>query len=167
MLVLGWLVGRGSTTLDDWFGPYRNGPARVLLFFTDPRVLAPVLLVTVALTLYRRRWRLAAAAIVAPPVAILAVELTKRGFDRRRGDSLAYPSGHTTVMVVVVGLAVLATGAAVWGVATAVIVGVLGMLGQAVTHHYFTDTIGGVLLGTAIIALAALVDGASREDGRI
>jgi hypothetical protein len=29
------------------------------------------------------------------------------------------------------------------------------MLGQAVTYHYFTDTVGAVLLGTAIVSIGA------------
>ena len=31
----------------------------------------------------------------------------------------------------------------------------LGMLGQAFTYHYFTDTVGALLLGTALVCLAA------------
>jgi membrane-associated phospholipid phosphatase len=33
------------------------------------------------------------------------------------------------------------------------------MIGQGVTYHYFTDTVGGVLLGTAIACVAALTLG--------
>jgi hypothetical protein len=31
----------------------------------------------------------------------------------------------------------------------------LAMLGQAVTYHYFTDTVGAVLLGAAIVSVGA------------
>ena len=31
------------------------------------------------------------------------------------------------------------------------------MLGQAVTYHYFTDTVGALLLGTSLVCLAAAV----------
>jgi hypothetical protein len=31
----------------------------------------------------------------------------------------------------------------------------LGMIGQGVTYHYFTDTVGALLLGTAIVCTAA------------
>ena len=39
---------------------------------------------------------------------------------------------------------------------------VLGMLGQGVTYHYFTDTVGGVLLGTAIVCVARSMDARHR-----
>ena len=55
------------------------------------------------------------------------------------------------------GMIVLVAGAAAWAVLVAIVVSVLAMLGQAVTYHYFTDTVGGVLLGTAVVCVAALV----------
>ena len=39
---------------------------------------------------------------------------------------------------------------------SAVTVSLLGMLGQGVTYHYFTDTVGALLLGTAVVCVAAL-----------
>jgi membrane-associated phospholipid phosphatase len=104
--------------------------------FTDPRVLALVLAAAVAVALYRRQWCLAVVMVVSPPVAVVLVELLKRLFDRQKGGALAYPSGHTTAAVAAV---------------------VIGMLGQAVTYHYFTDTVGGLLLGTAIVCVAAQI----------
>ncbi|HNF05592.1 MAG TPA: phosphatase PAP2 family protein, partial [Mycobacterium sp.] len=89
-----------------------------------------------------------------------AVELArwaKRFFGRSKGDALAYPSGHTTLMVVVLGMVILVVGARVWLVLAAAGWAVLGVLGQAVTYHYFTDTVGGVLLGTALVCIAAEV----------
>ncbi|MGX9789459.1 phosphoesterase PA-phosphatase [Mycobacterium sp. MMS18-G62] len=155
MLLLGWAVGKRSTAVDDWFQRYRHSPAHWLLFFTDPWVLTVMLAACVGVALYRRRWRLAALAVVAPLVAVAAVELLKRLFGRENGGALAYPSGHTTVTVVVLGIAVLVAGAALWAVLVAVVFCLLGMLGQGVTYHYFTDTIGAVLLGTAIVCIAA------------
>ena len=60
------------------------------------------------------------------------------------------PSGHTTLMVVVLGMVMLVFGAHRWLVAVAIVFASLGMLGQAVTYHYFTDTVGGLLLGTSL-----------------
>jgi hypothetical protein len=158
MLLLGWAVGKRSTPVDDWFSRHRHSPAQWLLFFTDAWVLALVLTAAVAVALYRRRWRLAAVMVVSPAVAVALVQLFKRLFDRQKGGSLAYPGGHVTVTVVVLGMVVLLAGAAVWAVLVAITFVVLGMLGQAVTYHYFTDTVGGLLLGTAIVCVAVQLD---------
>jgi membrane-associated phospholipid phosphatase len=157
MLLLGWAVGRRSTAVDDGFQRYRHSPARWLLFFTDPRVLTVVLAVCIGVALYQRRWRLTAAAALAPALAIVLVELSKRLFGREKGGALCYPSGHATVAVVVLGMAVLVAGVALWAVLVAVASCVLGMLGQAVTYHYFTDTVGALLVGTAIVCVVAWV----------
>lgn len=157
MLVLGLAVGKASTPVDDWFGQYRRSFARHLVVIADPRVLISVLLVVFAVALYQQRWRLAAMTVVAPAVGIAIVRLLKPMFERDKEGGLAYPSGHVTTTVIVVGLLIMATCAARWAVATAVVVVPLVMLGVGVTFHYFTDTVGGLLLGSAVVCLAALV----------
>jgi membrane-associated phospholipid phosphatase len=159
MVALRWAVGKGSTPVDDWFHQHGHGPARYLLFFTDPRVLAVLVAGTLAVAIYQRQWRFAAVAAVSPLVAMALPQLLKPLLARQSGQSFAYPSGHTTTMVVVLGTLVLATGVALWAVLVAVPFGLLGMIGQGVTYHYFTDTVGGVLLGTAIVCVAALTLG--------
>jgi membrane-associated phospholipid phosphatase len=159
MLLLGWWVGKGSTSVDDWFHRYAHSPARYLLFFTDPRVLALTVLATLAVALYRRQWRLAIATLVGPLLAMALARLTKPLFGRQREGAFAYPSGHTATMVVVIGMVVVVAGAAVWAVLVAVVFCLLGVVGQAVSYHYFTDTIGALLLGTAIVCVAALTLG--------
>src|SRR5258705_5710098 len=83
--------------------------------------------------------------------ALGLIRLLKPLFDRQTDGALAYPSGHTSTMVVVLGMVVLAAGAALWAVLVAIAFGLLGMLGQGVSYHYFTDTVGALLLGTAIV----------------
>ena len=79
---------------------------------------------------------------VSPFVAIVAARLAKWAFGREKDGALAYPSGHTTSTVVVLGLAVLVAGAATWAVVAAVTAAALGVLGQGLTYHYFTDAVG-------------------------
>ena len=63
MLLLGWVVGTGSTPVDNWFS--RDAREAIgehpgwLLVFTGWWVLAPVLAACVGVALYRRQWRLA------------------------------------------------------------------------------------------------------------
>jgi hypothetical protein len=164
LVALGLAVGKGTTPLDAWFT--RTGEEHPLLgrllFFTDGRVVFVAGVVVLAATLFRRRWRLATVVVATPLVAVAAARLFKQLFGRLSDGVLAYPSGHTTLAVVVLGLAVLATGVAVWSVVTAAVLAVLGLLGQAVTYHYFTDTIGAVFLGTSLVCVAAWAAGLDR-----
>ena len=66
--------------------------------------------------------------------------------------------------VVVLGMAVLVAGAATWMVIAATVMAALGVVGQGVTYHFFTDAVGAVLLGTALVAVLAAL--ASRSLGR-
>jgi hypothetical protein len=164
LVALGLAVGKGTTPLDAWFT--RTGEEHPLLgrllFFTDGRVVFVAGVVVLAATLFRRRWRLATVVVATPLVAVAAARLFKQLFGRLSDGVLAFPSGHTTLAVVVLGLAVLATGVAVWSVVTAAVLAVLGLLGQAVTYHYFTDTIGAVFLGTSLVCVAAWAAGLDR-----
>jgi membrane-associated phospholipid phosphatase len=158
MALLGFAVRHGSTQVDDWF--HRHGrPLLDLLFFTRPWVLASVVLVTLAAALYRRQWRLAMATAVCPLIALGFARLLKPLFGRERLGAFAYPSGHTTTLIVVMGMVVLVAGVARWAVLLASAWCLLGIAGQAVAYHYFTDTVGAVLLGTSIVCVAALVLG--------
>jgi membrane-associated phospholipid phosphatase len=160
MFSLAWIVGKGSTPLDDWFQRYHHNPLRwVLYFFVYPPVLAMLMIVTVAVAASQRRWQLAATAVLSPIVAIVLVRLLKLLFHRDKGGGLAYPSGHTTVMVVLLGMMVLVAGFAWWAVVLASAWCLLGMFGVGTTFHYFTDTVGGFLLGSAIVCVAALTSG--------
>ena len=158
MILLGLAVGKRSTPLDDWFDKFDHHIGWTLAILAKPPLLAVIAIAVIAVAL-RRRWRrFAAVAVVFPPAAYLVVLLIKPLFGRMKGDDgLAYPSGHITVTTVVVGLVVLVTGGAVWSVFVAVAYIAIAMLGVGTTFHYFTDTVGGVLLGTSVVCLAALV----------
>jgi hypothetical protein len=163
MLVLGWIVGRGPTPVDDWFARFARAVfgayPRWLLVFTDWWLLGPVFAICVMAALYRRRWRLAVVMVVCSFAAIEITEACKRLFERHKGGALAYPSGHITLVVVVLGMVVLLAGGRLWAVTVAVAVGLLGMFGLVCTFHYFTDTTGAGLVGTAMVCVAARLTG--------
>ncbi len=165
MLALGLVVGDASTGVDDWF--IRNGFSAhhglgELLFFTEPLLQQLLLVGTVGVALYRRRWRLAAVAALTPAAGVVAVRLLKRLFGREREGALAYPSGHVTVLMTVLGMVVLVWGVRRWWLLAVAVVALLGTAGQALTYHYFTDTVGAVFLGTALVAVAYRAAGLDR-----
>ncbi len=159
MVLMGWAVGPGSTPLDDWVSKARNSPLRWLLFFSDLRVVVFILLSAVAVALYRRQWVLAAVALLVPYSGVWIARACKALFGRQRNGALAYPSGHTTLLVVVLGMVLLIFGAQLWLVVASIVWVSLGMVGLAVNYHYFTDTVGAVLLGTSLVCLASILTG--------
>lgn len=161
MLVLGLLVGKHSTPIDDWFlrnaGHAIGASVRWLLIFTKWWLLVPVLAACLGVALYQRRWRLAAVMLACPLAAIEIVWLLKPIFDREKEGGLSYPSGHTTLMVTILGMAVLTAGCRLWAVLAAVTTSLLGMFGLALTYHFLTDTIGAAMFATAMVCIAARV----------
>nr|WP_208300522.1 PA-phosphatase [Mycobacterium sp. DL592] len=157
MVALGVAVGDSSTPVDDWFQQAHGSALGKLLFFTDLRTVALVLLGAVAVALWGRRWMLALVMMVSPVAAVMIARALKHLFGRQKEGALAYPSGHTTLMVVVLGMVVLALGARWWVVVGAAVWAVLGVLGQAVSYHYFTDAVGAVLLGSSVVCIAAAI----------
>ena len=71
---------------------------------------------------------MAVVALVCPLVTIEIGEAFKRLFDRRNGDYLEYPSGHTALVVAVLGMVALVARGRVWAVIVAVVVSTLGIL---------------------------------------
>ncbi|PRC43786.1 PA-phosphatase, partial [Mycobacterium sp. ITM-2017-0098] len=102
----------------------------------------------------QRRWRLAAVTAVAPLAGVALARLGKQIFGRTRDGVVAYPSGHTTLATIVFATAVLLVGVTAWTVVIAVMTMALAVVGQAVSYHYFTDTIGALFLGTAVVCVA-------------
>lgn len=153
MFVLGRLVGKGSTPLDSHLLAI-DAPDPLLVFVQAPVQIA-VLGAAVTYALWRRRWQLAAVAALCPPVAVVSAQLLKRVFDRTRDGDLAYPSGHITALVVVAGMVVLVAGGRLSVVVAAAVAVMVGMVLVGISFHYFTDTVGALLLGSAYVAVAA------------
>lgn len=166
MALLGVAVRHGSTEADEWFAVTgRDHPVLGrLLFFTDPRVLYVLVGAALIAALWRRRWRLAAVVALTPIVGVIAARLLKEVFGREKGElfTLAYPSGHVTATVAVLGMVVLVLNGRRWAMAAAAAWTVPAVLGQSFTYHYFTDTVGAVLLATSLVCLAAWAAGLDR-----
>lgn len=156
MVLLGLSVRNGATPVDGWFQQGYGGPLNWLLVFTDVGTAKVMLVLAVGVALARRLWALVPVIIGVPVLAVLATQMLKPWFGRMKGEALAYPSGHTTVMVVVLGMLVLAIGARWWVLTAAAVFAALGIIGQAVTYHYFTDAMGSVLLGTSLVCITAV-----------
>ena len=118
MVALGLVVRGGSTPVDDWFQHGSSVPGR-LLFFTDYRTMLLAVAVALGFALYRQRWTLAAVVAVTPVAAVWLSRLCKQLFGRQKEGTVAYPSGHTTVMVTVLGMLILVLGARLWVVLAA------------------------------------------------
>jgi membrane-associated phospholipid phosphatase len=156
MVLLGLAVRGGATPVDVWF-QLRGAPLHWLLVFTDPRTVGVLLITALVVALVRRLWALLPMIVLAPFASVLASSSLKPMFGRMKEQSLAYPSGHTTVMVVALGMLILAVGARRWLVVAAAVFAALGVLGQSVTRHYFTDAVGAVLLGTSLVCVFAAI----------
>lgn len=154
MVLLGMGVRGGATPVDAWLQQAHGGPLSSLLVFTDHRTAQALLVGAVAVSMYRRLWALVPLIVAFPLIGLAASSLLKPVFGRMKEQGLAYPSGHTTVMVIVLGMVILAAGTRRWLVWAAAVFATLGILGQSVTYHYFTDGVGALLLGTSLVCLA-------------
>ncbi|WP_067969468.1 phosphatase PAP2 family protein [Mycolicibacter icosiumassiliensis] len=155
-LALGWAVGRGSTPVDSWFSRATftliGEQPRWLLVFTSGWLVLAVTVACLVVALSRRQWALAAAVLACPFAVTAATMALKHLFDRRNGPYLEYPSGHTALLVAVLGMMVVVAASRVWALAAAALVSLLGMLGLvACGYHYLTDTVGAAMLATALV----------------
>jgi len=170
MIVLGLAIGPEATPLDRWFwdvsGQVLGRHPLWMLLFNRVWVLVPLLLLAIGIAARRRQWRLAVVVALCPVISIAGARLLKQLFDRPwPGDSLAYPSGHTTVAITVAGMLVLVIGVRVWTLALATIGAMLPSIGMASNHfHFITDIIGATFYATAMVCLAVLAAGPDALD---
>jgi undecaprenyl-diphosphatase len=151
-----------------------SGHRGVLPWLALPGSTVPLIAVSIAIAvgcLIARRPRGVLLAVTAVPVtAFLDDTVLKHLVDRTHFGQLSFPSGHTAsamTLATVLGvllhdparrtatrLARTALVAVACAVTALVAVGVIGL-----RWHYFTDTVGGVALGTAtVLTLAFLID---------
>jgi membrane-associated phospholipid phosphatase len=139
-----------------------HGVLRALVLPTEPYVLLPALVLLVAWRRYASRPWDALFVVLGPAVAVAVnTWVLKPLFDRWKGDTLVYPSGHTVSMVatlVVVLLLVHGRARTITAVVGAVLlIGVtIGMLGLG--YHYLTDVIGGTFFAVfAVLTVRGLL----------
>jgi len=130
--------------------------------------------VAVVIALRVRAWRpitVAVLGVVGLNVFMLVLKFTLgRGLPRLRDPSFfnggeIYPSGHTGNIVLVYGLIaylLIRYGSVRMRVAPWVVVGVLSIImvatSLALRWHWFTDLLGGLLIGGAVLALTCTID---------
>ena len=160
MIALGWFVGHGATAFDTWFVHTVHKWVHYewhLLPLSDPVVLGVLMAVCLAYVVRRKQYRLASILLISPVVAYYAAEAVKPIFNRRINGVLSYPSGHATLVVTIAGLILLVVGFRRTTAAFAAVLCLLAMTALGCTVHYFTDTVGGALLGSAVASVAALL----------
>lgn len=134
--------------------------------------VTPVIAITAGFSLaclVTRWWRAAVlVAVVVPAAAGITELILKPLIDRTLMGDLSFPSGHETrVFALATAFAVLLANPAWPRIPAAVrlflaAVVVLAACAVAVAlvglgHHYFTDTVGGAAVGTAVVLATALV----------
>ena len=135
----------------------------------DPATVTVLTVALIVACLATRRWHGAVLVAVAVPLASALTELLlKPLIDRTMQGALSYPSGHSTGVFALAGVgAVLLTGPSRPGrpaaarvpltliaylAASAVAVALIGL-----GAHYFTDTVAGAAVGTAVVLVPAFV----------
>lgn len=167
-LALGFVVAgdRGPTGIDaaalSPVSGWSPGVLRALVAPTEPYVLLPALSLLVVWCLCTSRPWDALFVVVGPAVAVATnTWVLKPAFDRWKGDTPVYPSGHTVSLVAtLVVVFVLVRGA--WRTITVLLGGVvlvgvtLGMMGLG--YHYLTDVLGGTFFAIfAVLAVRGLL----------
>lgn len=137
-----------------------HGVLRALVLPTEPYVLLPALALLTAWCLYTSRPRDALFVVLGPAIAVAAnTWLLKPLFDRWKGDTLVYPSGHTVSMIAtLVVLFVLTTKRAITAIVGAILLvsATIGMIGLG--YHYLTDIVGGTLFAIfAVVVVRGLL----------
>jgi membrane-associated phospholipid phosphatase len=140
----------------------------VLALPTEPYVLFPAIALIALYCLYARRFADAPAAVLGPAIAVAVnTWLLKPTFDRWKGTTLVYPSGHTVSLAATLTVLVLLIRRVFAIVAAALILAAaaIGLIGLG--YHYFTDVCGGALFGAGVVLLmwSALRRGPRRSSG--
>lgn len=165
----------GARVVDTPQLPHTRRAFRGLVWLGSPQFVAGAVAVLATWRLARRDVIGAAAAVVAPLLAVVLTELVAKPLIGRRmtraGHSFSFPSGHVTgaaaLAAVLVALAVRAWGGrAAWTALPAVLLP-LGVSAGVVRagFHYATDAVGGIAMGFSAVLLVVIA--CSGFEGRL
>ena len=164
----GWLDMAVDTRVQASLGGYRK-MLGLLAGLGDPVPMAAMTAALVLACLVTRRWRGAVLAAVAVPAAgALTQFLLKPLAGRTLLGDLSFPSGHSTgVFALVTAFAVLLAGPArprlpaaarmLLALTALLAAGAVAVALVGLHAHYFTDTVGGAAVGTAVVLMIALI----------
>jgi membrane-associated phospholipid phosphatase len=179
VVAMGLLLGgqHVGTSLDQsvYWAVYKQfvgegGLLRAMLVPTEPVLLVVAIGLIVMVAVARHRPRLAILAVAGPLVTVtLTSAVLKPLFGRTiNSGSLAFPSGHTSGLVAVLAVLVIAVVSSVgppWrkslttlvivGAAVVSVVGATALIGMK--YHYVTDTVGGACMAVGTVLLVAIV----------
>jgi membrane-associated phospholipid phosphatase len=179
VLVLAWRFagdedpGRLDSVVDDGLLAHRGGHhvSQLVWLLSDlgspPALPLGILLLVVAAVSTGRRWPAVTLAVAGPLVAVVLTEFVLKPLvGRTYNGGLALPSGHTTSIASLAWVFVLvfvASSTRPWWwraglalLAAAVVSAVAGAM-VATDRHYFTDTVAGAMVATAVVGTLALV----------
>jgi membrane-associated phospholipid phosphatase len=159
-------IGNLDAHVYDWVQLHRytfvSGVARVLNVIGGGLVTIPLRIAVALYLAFRRRWRAFAAWVLTWTVAEIALTGAKAFFDRTRPTNPlvltsgpSFPSGHAVATASIAVALVLALQHAgphrrKWEVLAAGAAFVMALSRVYLNAHWFSDTVAGVLLGTAI-----------------
>ena len=125
-----------------------------------PFALFLMLLVVAVVAVGRRSWQPLVAGVICAIVLVVAVLSLKYAVGRPgppgQGSLIAWPSGHTTTVVVVGGVIARLLGTQRRGVATMVAIGPPVLVGIALVlrnFHWTSDVLAGWLLGALVLTI--------------
>ncbi|MGA3153759.1 MAG: phosphatase PAP2 family protein [Streptosporangiaceae bacterium] len=166
----GWLDRAVDTRLEASLGGHRV-ILNLLVGLGDPLPVTVIVVVLLLACAAARRWRGALLLAVAVPSAAALTELALKPLvGRLLGGGLSFPSGHATGMfALAAAIGVLLLGPprprrpavlrVVLGLCAYAAAGAVAVALVSLHLHYFTDTVAGAAVGTAVVlATAFLLD---------
>jgi undecaprenyl-diphosphatase len=176
MNVVEWMDQGGQNVVVELHSPWLDAAMIAITHLGDAFVIAALGILTAIVLLLLRRWRTAACIGAAVALAFLVGDVGKDVVNRKRPDlpgrvialpkSPSFPSGHALESMTLYGALALTVGRRLrsrWLRILALIFGLglpllIGFSRIYLGVHYFTDVLGGWVVGLALALLAGWAD---------